>query len=245
MFTNNNGDLVLKGDKQFQNVRFRNRGNIYKKAGLDGTPGTFIVAGEVIQEAGNLEIENGVVQVTGDFTQGDGTTTLYGTTLSVTGALAENGGTINLGGGYITAAAGFQIALGALLAGSGSITADVVNNGYFDVGGANAIGTVTITGSYTQSSTGVLNMEIASTGSYDTLAITGAATLGGILEVKTINSFAVNTGQQYSLITYSSRSGTFTTTDLTEVAVASGVLDLRYDDPPNTVTLWVIQVQPA
>jgi formylmethanofuran dehydrogenase subunit C len=159
MFTND-GNLILVGDKQFERCRLLPRSdNIFKKAGLDGTPGTFTLVGDVDQEGGNVLVQSGTFVVTEGYTENAGTVALSAdTTLAITGAMAENGGTLTIGentnGATLTATAGVQVAAGALLSGWGSIVADVSNAGEVDKQG----GTLAITGAYTQLPGATTNM---------------------------------------------------------------------------------------
>jgi hypothetical protein len=98
------------------------------------------------------------------------------------------------------------------LKGSGEIIGNFVNFGHFASG--NSAGTFTITGDYTAQSTAVHDMEIASTSSYDIINVSGIATLGGTLNVSLLNSFVPNIGDQFTLMTYGSKTGTFPTVNL-------------------------------
>jgi hypothetical protein len=164
MFTNGaggTGNLVLPGEKQFERCHFTPRpgSNTFKKAGLDGTPGTFTLVGDVDQEGGNVLVQSGTFAVTEGYTENAGTVALSAdTTLAITGAMAENGGTLTIGentnGATLTATNGVQVAAGAVLSGWGSIVANVSNSGEVDKQG----GTLAITGTYTQLSGATTNM---------------------------------------------------------------------------------------
>ncbi len=85
-------------------------------------------------------------------------------------------------------------------------------------------GILTIDGNFTQSGTGALNMELggadAGTG-YDRLAISGAASLGGTLNVSLTNGYTPAPGTVYVLLTHGSRSGAFASTNLPVIADGS------------------------
>jgi hypothetical protein len=75
-------------------------------------------------------------------------------------------------------------------------------------------GQLTISGSYTQTSVGALNVEIGGLTAeteFDRLAISGSATLSGTLNVSLINGFLPNPGDSFQIMTFASRSGSFTT----------------------------------
>jgi hypothetical protein len=157
----------------------------------------------------------------------------------VTGVLQENGGVFTLTYGGVTATGGFQIARGADLTGRGSITGNVTNSGQMDVAGTNSTGTISITGNFTQTSTGVLNMEIGpAAGQYDLLAVSGQDTLDGTLNVAFIGGFVPQRGQVFSLLTYGSRSGTFATVSLP--TYSGGHLAPRYDNPSGAFSLLAV-----
>src|SRR5262249_47047372 len=108
--------------------------------------------------------------------------------------------------------------------GGSSIVADVTNNGTINLGGSGAAGQLNVTGTYTQSSTGVLNVEIAGTAAgsqFDQLAISGAATLDGTLNVTDINNFLEGKGHSFQALTYASvGAGDFATKNLPALLVA-------------------------
>ena len=75
------------------------------------------------------------------------------------------------------------------LKGTGTVQGDVVNAG--TVAPGNSPGFLNVTGNYTQTSTGVLELEIAgrnpNTPEYDRLRVTGSATLDGTVRVSLLN----------------------------------------------------------
>ena len=108
---------------------------------------------------------------------------------------------------------------------------------------------MTVNGNYIQGSTGILNIEIGGTTvgtQYDRLAITGAATLDGTLNVTLINGFSPAIGNTFQILTYASRSGDFSTKTVAP--------SLQADAPGTTaytlsvvapVTLTAIMITPA
>jgi len=73
-------------------------------------------------------------------------------------------------------------------------------------------GILNITGNYTQTSTGTLNIEIGgvTAGSqFDRFNISGLATLGGTLNISLIGGFVPNAGDSFQIMTFGSRAGTF------------------------------------
>ena len=75
-------------------------------------------------------------------------------------------------------------------------------------------GQLTETGAYTQASGGAFNVEIGglTVGSqYDRLAISGAATLGGALNISLYGGYEPDLGDTFTIMTFGSRSGDFAT----------------------------------
>jgi hypothetical protein len=133
--------------------------------------------------------------------------------------LTTSGGVTNAGlavtSGVLTNAAGGTI---TSLAGSGGtrfITADVVNDGTITIV-PNGAGALHIGGTFSAASTAVLNLELggAATTQYDVLQSDGAVTLGGTLNVSTINGYGAPSGAAFTILTYPAVAGAFTTTNL-------------------------------
>ena len=112
---------------------------------------------------------------------------LTGTGANVTVATVQNGGTATIDG-------------------------NLTNSGTVNPGGTNAAGNLDITGNYTQTSTGILNIELggATAGSqYDEVAATGSATLGGTINGGLINSYNPLFGVSFTPVIAASDSGLF------------------------------------
>ena len=159
-------------------------------------PGTFTNRGTMAIQA------DSVLALGGDYTQTEGATVLENGTIDGTlGNLL-----INAGG----------------LSGTGTILGSVVNAGLLVVGGLRAAGTLTITGDYTQTSTGTLNMELGGTAAgaeYDQLVVGGLATLDGALILNLLPDYFPGLGDCFDLLTAGSLAGTFATTTLPDLGV--------------------------
>ncbi|MSR19877.1 MAG: hypothetical protein EXR91_02720 [Gemmatimonadetes bacterium] len=71
---------------------------------------------------------------------------------------------------------------------------------------------------------GVVNLEIGGLTAgtlYDRLAVTGAVTLGGTLNIGLINAFVPTIGDAFTVMTYASRSGSFTTPNLPVIPIGT------------------------
>ena len=103
-----------------------------------------------------------------------GTATVDGTTQVSSGGLVVNG-----------LVQSNVLVQGGFLGGSGVIQGNVINQAIVSPG--NSPWTLTIAGNYTQESTGVLTIQIASPTSYDKLVVTGTAILSGTLQIAPTN----------------------------------------------------------
>lgn len=100
--------------------------------------------------------------------------------------------------------------------GTGQTTGDFINNAIVSPG--NSPGITSVTGDYTQSSTGTYKAEIAGNGGagvatgHDQVAITGDLSLAGTLEISFLGGFTPGASDTYTLMTYTgTRIGTFAT----------------------------------
>jgi fibronectin-binding autotransporter adhesin len=167
------------------------------------TPGNFTNAGIVDVEKST---GTGHTQLTinGTYDQTGGTTTVDG---------LLNASAFDITGGFVYGNAG-TVAGAATLTGNFDITGGAINPG----DGVKKAGKLNISGTYTQSGSGILNIDLDGTTAgtnYDVLDISGAATLGGTLDVDAIGTFKPTAGQQYDILDYSSESGAFTAVDCT------------------------------
>lgn len=90
--------------------------------------------------------------------------------------------------GVNTFASGLTIDDGAVVGGTGTFVGDVVNSGAFSPAGGNAVGALTIDGDFTQLQDGVLEIDFSTGPTIDTLTVTGAATLDGVLVLRSLNN---------------------------------------------------------
>lgn len=154
----------------------------------------------------------------------------------------SNGQTINLndvilqGGKLITSS--FDIPSGDTFSGSGTIEANLTNAGTLSPG--SSPGTITIDGNFTQESTGTLAIELGGTTSgtqYDQLVVTGEAAFDGTLDVSLIDEFSPSLGESFTILTYTSHTGTFETLNLPTLGTG---LAWEVDYGSTAVTLTVV-----
>ena len=123
-----------------------------------------------------------------------------------------NAGTINLEGTARLKVHGAYTNFGRL-AGEGTVETDggpLVNQGTVAPGGS-GIGALHVQGDFQQGPTGVLEIDLGGTrvGQFDTLDVSGTATLGGTLFLRAANGYVPRDGDDFRLVTYKSRVGTF------------------------------------
>jgi hypothetical protein len=189
---------------------------------LTGVVGGLINAANITATAGTLQFTSGL--------------TNRGTLSAKTGNISVNGGNL-ANSGTILVAAGHSLTLttagttltntgGGVLSGSGAIVAPSVSNsatvspGTPVTPGTPVAGKLTITGNFIQTTSGTLRAELGGTagGTFDVLAVSGSATLAGLLDVYLFNGFHPANGNVFGVMTYASHTGTFTSTDGLSVA---------------------------
>ncbi|MGO9923910.1 MAG: hypothetical protein ACLQIB_55585, partial [Isosphaeraceae bacterium] len=147
----------------------------------------------------------GTLTEQGLFGNGGTVTIAAGGTFSTSGSDdIQWGGTTIVDG--LLSAANFNL-MGGLLTGTGTIQADVTNAAMVEPG--DPFGALTIDGNYAQTATGVLLIEIGSPNQYGQLVVTGAATLGGTLEVSLLGWYVPAAGTSFQILTFAQYSGSF------------------------------------
>jgi hypothetical protein len=208
-----------------------------------GLNGTLTADDGFTQTGGDLSVGGmSSMSVTGDFQESGGTTEVgMSATLSVTGTTTISGGTLTLQGGSLSAGGGVQIQSGGTLASTSvlsSITGDVSNSGTLSLGNSTMAGTLSVTGNYSQTSAATLNVFLAGgSSSSSELEVSEEATLNGTANVAFVNGGTTLPPASFTVLTYGSRSGTFGTLNLPSLSM--GTWDPVYDDPPDTLTLYV------
>ncbi|MGA7918603.1 MAG: putative Ig domain-containing protein [Candidatus Acidiferrales bacterium] len=156
-------------------------------------PGNFEVP-TYTQTAGFIQIPSGISDAL--------------TTFAVSGGNAQIDGALSVATGSVaTSGSGF-------LSGIGSISSPVADSGITEGGDIPAAGVLTISGSYTQSSSGSYEVAIGGLTAgtqYSQLNVTGAASLAAALNIRLTNGFTPVSGNQFTILTAGSVSGTFST----------------------------------
>ncbi len=196
---NNSGTWDCQGDSNFENpfggsASFANlAGATFTKSGGAGTTTAFIPftnAGAVQALAGTLAFS--------------GTPTGY----------TQSAGSLTLNGGAVTSGNTMSIT-GGTVTGIGTISASMNVAGQV-LPGLN-LGVLNQAGNYAQGAAGTLNVDIGGTNpgvTHDQFKVagTGAATLAGTLRVNLVNGYQPLGGESFTVMTYVSRTGTFSST---------------------------------
>jgi hypothetical protein len=159
-----------------------------------------------------------------------------GTKLNVTGAYTQTAGSTTVDG-TLTAPTGTTVMAGTVF-GRGTIASTVVSSGSFTAGdSATATGKLSPR-TYTQNSSGSLNIAIKgpTAAKYGQLAVANGASLDGTLDVTVLNNFVPAIGNVFTILTASAVSGKFSTVN--GLSINSGEhFTISYN--PTNVTLTV------
>jgi uncharacterized repeat protein (TIGR01451 family) len=170
---------------------------------------------------------SGTTDISPIFTN-DGTVLALSGTMNFTGGYTQNSGTTTLGPGGISTATALQL-LGGVLNGSGTLTGDLFNKAEVSPGGGSNVGTINVTGTYTQDPAGTLTIELAGASSFDQLTTGGDPdTLDGTLNASLINGYVPSNGDTLVPLTFVSRTGDFATKNLPTFSGTHGSFTASY-----------------
>ena len=206
-----------------------NAGTFKKSAGnssttmawdLDNT-GTFQVDAGTLTQSGNVvEAANGALTggtwvVSGGASlslsqPGKFTTNQADVTLSGAGSTFTNFSSLNSNAGTLAITSGASL----------SAPAGLTNTGTLELGSAS---TVAITGSFTQTSAGTLDVQLSgapASGQFGKLTATGAGALAGTLLANLAGTYSPSPGDSFKVLSEASESGSFTSFNLPGTAAA-------------------------
>ncbi len=237
------GQNVLAGD--YGNLTFSNFSKVLP-SGLIRIAGTFTPNSVANTITGNtIEFNGAGAQTIPSFTYNNLTTS--------TGGVKTTGSAVNVNGNAtVGTATTLLVPSGSIFTVTGTLTNNniiqglgtIVNN--FSNGGALSPGLspgiLNITGTF--ANTGTMNIEIGGTGGagvnpngHDQLLVSGAATIGGTLNVTLTNAFAPAAGNSFLILDAASFTGTFATTNLPNIM--PNQWSVVYNNAAGTVTLNV------
>ena len=138
--------------------------------------------------------------------EGNGNLNLTGNGPDFDGSFQLNEGALGLNGNFRNA--DLKVVSGSLIYGTGTIRS-MDNGGSLYPG--NSIGTITVDGNFSQTESGILDIEIAPNGTCDKVVITGEASLNGTVNITALTSGFYEGGTTYTFMTYDSIKGDFAT----------------------------------
>ncbi|MBL8880533.1 MAG: hypothetical protein JNG88_15580 [Phycisphaerales bacterium] len=178
--------------------------------------GVFQISNLPFTNSGLIDIQIGTLLIT-NFTQTGGSTRIAsGATLQGSAPLAIHGGSMT---------------------GAGTISGTLSNSGGVLQPG-DAIGTLTVNGTYSQGASAALEIQLAgvNNGEFDRVAISGAATLGGTLRLTAMNGYSPQIGQSFTILTAGSISGQFANV----LPPAGTEVSVQYSATSVIVTMTVV-----
>ena len=177
------------------------------------------MAGATFATAGTKSFTTaGALANAGTVKVGKGSTLTVGANKSYT----QSAGTATVDGTFgVTGAGQFNLNAGSVFGNGGTFTGNVVSGATFNVGDAVLkAGELGITGAYRQSAAGSVAFDIGGLTAdtlFDQFNITGAATLGGTLNLDLINSFIPTIGSTFDIMNFASKTGSFATINGTAI----------------------------
>lgn len=239
--TTNDAKITLTGtSSQIQN------GSSNALAGFvtNGNKGSFTLAGDQNFTASGNFTNQGIVKVSkgSTFTVGaSGSYTQSGGETTVDGVLTTSSTASFTGGSYFDTGTGsIKITRGSVFGNGGNLAANVTSSGAITpADSATSVGKLTVTGAYTQGSTGALDANIkgANAGQFNVLSVTSSASLKGTLNIKLLNNFVPAAGATFQILTASHVTGTFATVNGTAI---NGSEHFQVNYSSNSVTLQVV-----
>jgi SdrD B-like domain/G8 domain len=236
---------------------------------LETTEGSISIGGSFSQTLGVVTLTDGTFEVGEDYNQNGGILSQTESSAAIGGVYTASDGAIlnvlnvdsnlegfftagditigsgcqlNLAAGWLETLGNISITSGATLAGNGVVQLDtsgtaLYNDGTITLDNSGVPGSLTVNGDYVQ--TGTLNAELSYAHPSSLLTVTGSATLGGTLNVTLLDG-TPSVGDNFDLVHYGSRSGTFDTIHPPSLSTVNW--DFRYDDPnyPTDLSLWVV-----
>ena len=201
--------------------------------------GTFTInSGQIFTSAGTFTNQGSVVVGSrSTFTVGTGGNYVQTGGRTVVSGKLTTSATANRFGEDAPSAGSVMIMKGSLLGNGGNVAAAVTSMGtVIPAATVKTTGKLTITGAYAQVAPGALDTNIASATQFNLLKVKTAASLGGTLNIKLLNSFVPLVGANFQILTAQTVSGTFAKVNGTSIN-SSEHFTVTYNS--NNVTLTV------
>jgi hypothetical protein len=207
-----------------------------KDLGAGAESATFITAGVAENPGPEYGVGSAKLILTG------GSTHIAPATKLVSGEVTVAGGTLQDDGSLQAPATDVT---GGVLSGLGTVAGPLVEEGGTIAPGDGASGRGGLAASSFEGRSGSLRIGIASGSSFDSLAVSGAATLGGSVDAEDEGGFKPAAGEEFKFLTAASTAGTFASTtgssgDLYTLAYPLNGASLLAKAPPSNVTPPVI-----
>ena len=206
---------------------------------------TLNVSVDNVTNTGTMQATNGATLAVQPNLANSGTLRVdSGSTFNANGGITQTAGTTHTNGS-LTLAQTFAVQ-GGTVQGTGTITGDIVNTGGTLKPGDVGPGTLTQTGSYTQSAGGVFLEQLGGTtpGASGVFSLTGNAALDGTLDVQLANGFHPVVNQSFVFLNYGQRVNTpqgVPSTFANVVSLDDGFsYTVAYDDTAHDATLTVV-----
>jgi hypothetical protein len=239
-------------------------GGTYSESGVLGMPGAIVTngasitltgaTGEILNtatgtnalagltsntSAATLSVQSGQVLTTNTKLSNAGKVIVGAvSSFTVGGSYTQTGGTTTVDGTLTTSGA-MSLQRGSLV-GKGTVAAAVSSSAAVTAGDSSTKpGKLSISGSYTQQSKGILNVSVGGTaaGTFGDLAVTNGVQLAGTLNISLISGFVPAIGDSFTILSGSAVSGTFGTVNGTSIN-SSEHFQVNYSS--NAVTLTVV-----
>jgi hypothetical protein len=144
--------------------------------------------------------------------------------------------------------AGSVVNAGSLSSASGgtlTIISALTNSGQISPGSDGAPGRITISGTFTQTPAGILNIDLGGVApgkQYDQLVVTGVAALDGTINVSLLNGYTPAAGTIFQFLSFGSHTGTFANVVDTNIHDTVG-FDVSYAGTSATLTSKTVPAQ--
>jgi hypothetical protein len=237
------GDLFLGAGFSFDTSMVRVGGNVLlnQKAAGEISASNLLVqkdiqltaSGEALTHCPDLcpqlEMTNGSKVTADGLLNSNGSLTLdSSSTLTVKHGFTQSGGTSVIDGSLHLGSPGMDLE-GGTLSGTGTIFSNLKSSGVVSPG--DAMGTLSITRNFTQTTSGTLLEQVGWLGGTEasSLDVFGKAGLGGTLDIMLASGYLPKPGDSFTLLTASSVNGTFTAYD--GLSIGSGLDWVVFYDP--------------